>query len=226
MKLLYVVAESDYDAYFYALCAELFTGHRYEPVVIKSRKRTGTSAVQNLMLGNLRKARGQASAGADVSFIAGIDNDRSPHAENDAMDRGRLSEAERTRPSRRDWMLEVVEKTLGADRKAWPLPVALAVPVEMIESWIVRAVRADDFQPARYFSRQDSQRARQFYEPLSPPPQWKDLADELQENSGLKNKRDFYFHIAVTMDAAAVAQRSLSFQDFKETLDGWPKPGN
>ena len=222
MRVLYVVAESEYDAYFYALCAEWMTGVGYEVAHIKSRKRSGYRAVQSLMGEVLHKARGEAEGGAEVCFLGAIDNDRAPHPENAAMDRRRLIRKERTRASRHDWMLETVFKKLGHDRAAWPLPVALAVPVEMIEAWIVRASCEEEPQPPCYFSRAQSQRARDYYSSATPP-QWKDLADAEQERRGHSDKRDFYLHVVLNLDAVALAARSLSFRMFKEWLDAWPK---
>jgi hypothetical protein len=220
--MLYIVAESDYDAYFYGLCAEWMTGVRYEVFPIKSRKRSGYRAVQNLMGDNLSVARSQARAGAEVCFLAGIDNDRAPHPENETMNRNRLNDEERNRPSRHDWMMATVLKKLGQNRVAWPLPVALAVPVEMIESWIIRSRCDAPLQPARYFSRADTLRAREFYESHTPPPQWKDLADEEQARGEYKDKWDFYFDVVLNLNPAELAARSLSFRLFKEWLDAWP----
>ena len=225
MKRLYIVSESDNDAAFYAMCADLVTGNRYEVDAIKSRKRRGYQAVQALLDGNLRRARGEANEGSDVSFLVGIDNDRSPSEENTGMDRSKLNEEERNRPSRLAWMSAIFEDVLGANRDAWPLPVAMAVPVEMIESWLVRALRNSELQPARYFSRADSLRAREFYHPLAPPPQWKDLAEEAQANVQIPNKPEFYLHVMTSCGPLeSLAERSLSFRMFKEQLDAWPKP--
>ena len=221
MKILYVVAESDNDAYFYALCAEMMTGFGYELVAIRSRKRSGYSAVEKLVKGNLRKARREANGGADVSFIAGIDNDRTPHPENASMDRQKLNDEERNRGSRLDWLTDVYRKELENDPLARRLQTAIAVPVEMLEAWIVQALRESELQPARYFSKSESQRARAFYHPTEPPPQWKDLAAEEQARVEIANKQSFYLHVVSTMDMDALAKRSLSFRIFKDALALW-----
>ena len=223
MKLLYIVSESDNDATYYAMCADLVTGNQYEVVGIKSRKRRGYPAVQALLDGNLRRAHGEANMGSDVSFIVGIDNDRSPSEENAGIDRSKLNEEERNRTSRLAWMSAIFEDVLGANRNAWPLPVAMAVPVEMIESWLVRALRNQELQPARYFSRADSLRAREFYRPLNPPPQWKDLAEEEHANTQIGTKPEFYLHVLTSCPLESLAERSLSFRMFKQWLDTWPK---
>jgi hypothetical protein len=223
MKFLYVVSEDDNDASFFAMCADLVTGHRYEVIAIRSRKRRGYNAVQTLLEGNLRRAAGEANAGSDVSFLVGIDNDRSPHPENAGMDRSKLIDEEKNRQSRLEWVSKVIKDVLGVDRDAWPLPVAIAVPVEMLESWLVRALRDLELQPSRHFSRSDSLRARQFYHPLAPPPQWKDLAELEQSNARILGKQEFYLHALTACSLESWAARSVSFRMFKEWLDRWPK---
>ena len=103
------------------------------------------------------------------------------------------------------------------------MPVALAVPVEMIESWIVRARREAEPQPTPYFSKADSDRAHLYYAPTSPPPQWKDLAAIEQERCGHEDKLAFYEQVVRELDADAMAAKSLSFRMFKEWLDAWPR---
>lgn len=229
MSLLYLVTESDNDAWFYALCAEKLTGNSFEPVPLKNRKGDGVSAVKRQLRYALLGARAAAGGAGPVAFIAAVDNDRAPHDENSAppptgtgLDRSMLMAAERDRERRNNWMTDTVEGVLGQNRSAWPMAVALAVPVEMIEAWIVRARREHPPQPTPHFSRADSARARQYYAPSEPPSQWKDLADDEQKRSGHSNVRDFYLDVVANLDANVLAGRSLSFRRFKEWLDGWP----
>jgi len=227
MSLLYLVSESDNDAFFYALCAEKLTGNLFEPVPLKNRKGAGVSAVRKQLRYALLGARAAAGGAEPVAFIAAMDNDRAPHPENAALppmgtglDRARLSEEERGRASRLDWLEQLVMEVLTPNREAWPLWVALAVPVEMIESWIVRAPREHPPQPTPHFSLAESERARIYYAPAAPPPQWKDLA---AIEKGDTDQRDFYARVVHELDAATLATRSLSFRMFKEWLDRWPQ---
>ena len=227
MSILYLVSESDNDAVFYALCAEKLTGNAYEPVPLKNRKGDGVAAVKSQLRDALVGARAAARGSEPVAFIAAMDNDRAPHVENSSpppggtgLNRANLIEKERIRENRLEWMTSTVEGVLGQNRNAWPMPVALAVPVEMIESWIVRACREQPPQPVPHFSRSDSLRARSYYAPSDPPPQWKDIAAEEQ---GDMDKRDFYARVVTELNADALAGRSISFQMFKEWLDRWPR---
>lgn len=227
MSILYVVSESDNDAVFYALCAEKLTGRTFLLSSMKNRKGDGVEAVKLQLKYAVRMVRGAALGGEQVSFIAAMDNDRAPHSENIAkppagtgLDRIRLTLKERNRAERLTWMIATVESVLGANRSAWPLPVALAVPVEMLESWIVRARRAEPPQPMPHFSWADSERARIYYRPTEAPPQWKDLT---AIEKGDEDMREFLARVVRELDADAFAERSLSFRMFKEWLDVWPR---
>ena len=229
MSLLYLVTESDRDALFYEKCAARLTGRIFSwAKPMRNRKGDGSSAVQTQIKYALRQARGAAAGAEEVCFIAAIDNDRTPHLENAAtLQRARLSHSEQTRPARLPWMHAVVHEVLGHDSAAWPLRVAIAVPVEMVESWIVEALGAElPGGPAPHFSRQDQQRARNYYAPADAPPQWKDLERSARAACERETDEDFYEHAAtvIAQDAEALAARAESFRLFREQLAAWGRP--
>ena len=223
MSLLYLVAESNADEEFYAACAARLTGQQFEKCALRNRKGDGVDAVKRQLKNAVVMAKASAGGPEPVFFLAAIDNDRAPHPENAGLDRSRLIPEERSRPAREPWMRETVEEVLTKNRDAWSLHVALAVPVEMIESWIVRARRAAEPQPTPHFSKADSDRARRYYAPVEPPRQWKALAAEEQRKCEHTDKLAFYEQVVRELDADALAARSLSFRMFKVWLDAWPR---
>ena len=223
MMLLYVVSESDSDAHFYAECVRKLTGIELEFWPLKNRKGDGVVAVTKQFRNALLMATAAAGSSQPVGFLAAMDNDRAPHPENVSLDRTRLFAEERDSENRPEWMEATVENVLGQNRYAWPLPVALAAPVEMVEAWIVRARRETPPQPMAHFSWSDSASARHYYPRSTPPPQWKDLAAAVQSGTGLRDKIAFYTKVVAELDADALAARSLSFQMFKRWLDAWPR---
>jgi hypothetical protein len=223
MSVLYIVSESDSDALFYALCVRRLTGMEFTAVPMKNHKGDGIEAVARQLKYALRQARAAAGPENAVYFLAAIDNDRAPHPENTGINRSRLFAKEQQRSSRAEWIISIVENVLGTDRAAWPMPVALAVPVEMIESWIVRALGNAEPQPARHFSDQASESARQYYQPSAPPPQWKNLAAALQTEGKHADKTAFYEHVVKRLDPEALAEKSVSFRMFRQWFDSWPK---
>lgn len=234
MSLLYLAGESDADEDFCASCAGKLTGIVFNRIPLRNRKGDGVQAVKKQMKNAVKMARAMAGGPEPVAFIAIMDNDRAPHPENSALpsagtglDRGLLLEEERDLPERAGWMLDVVEEVLKADRSKWPIAVALAIPVEMIESWIVRSLREQVPQPMPHFSTSGSRGVLEYYHQTvgAAPPQWKDLADEEQSKRGFSDKREFHRHVVKNLDAEALASRSLSFRMFKEWLDRWPRAG-
>ncbi|MEQ1862342.1 MAG: hypothetical protein ABMA13_20680 [Chthoniobacteraceae bacterium] len=235
MSLLFLAGESDADEEFYASCAEKITSRAFQRIPLRNRKGSGVESVRKQMRNGLKMARAAAHGQESVAFIAAMDNDRAPHPENEArppvgtgLDRALLVGHEADSPERLGWMQAVVEEVLTSDRSKWPLDVALALPVEMIESWIVRVLCDACPQPMPHFSRSDSQGVREYYAQSvgGCPPQWKDLAEA--EHAALEHredrrftKREFYEYVMSRLDADALAKRSLSFRMFKEWLEHW-----
>lgn len=229
MAILYLVTESHRDALFYEKCAARLTGRVFSwSRPLQNRKGDGSAAVQKQIEYALRQARGASQGQEEVCFIAAIDNDRTPHPENQAsLQRDKLSLGEQRRPARLPLMEAPISKVLGHDHAAWPLRVAIAVPVEMVESWIVKALNAElPGGPAPHFSRQDQQRARAYYAPADPPLQWKDLERSARDACGHHGDEDFYTHAVAVIaeNAAALAGQVESFRLFRDQLLAWGDP--
>jgi hypothetical protein len=226
MNVLYIAAESDLDADFYKLCAEWITGIGFPDELmetLKVRKRSGVDAVRRLMRDLLLVAKSRAKAGEQVHFIASMDNDRAPHTENEKrLSREALCEEEKERTSRIVWMDEATRKVLGENPAAWAVKMAVAVPVEMIESWIIQILQPE-IEPLAlpHFSRADSTRAKLYYKRPDPPPQCKDVAASLRERSPGLTDEDYRIQVVMKLDAEALAARSLSFSRFKNDLEQW-----
>jgi hypothetical protein len=232
MSLLYLAGESEADEDFYASCATKLTGRVFNKIRLRNRKGSGVDAVKKQMRNALAMAMAAADGQEPVFFLAAMDNDRAPHPEHEkrppagtGLERARLIGDERNLESRYDWMKATVEERRKSKTTNSLLYLALAVPVEMLEAWIVRVLRDAHPMPMPHFSHSDSQGVREYYEEDfgTCPPQWKDLASEEQTKSGCATKRDFYEHVVNRLDADALALRSLSFQMFKEWLDQWPR---
>lgn len=226
MSLLYLVTESDRDAIFYQKCAERFGGRQFSWCrPLRNRKGDGSEAVRQQLKFALMQARQAAGGEEEVCFIAAIDNDRAPHAENHAtLDRSKLSPPERDRAPRLDWMMAVITGVMGQDRAQWMLRIAAAVPVEMLESWTVKALNADQpGGPMPRFSWQHQQRASEYYRPIKPPLQWKDLENGAREACAHVDDEGFYEHVVHVIAAhpQALRAKSPSFEHFHDQLAAW-----
>jgi hypothetical protein len=106
---------------------------------------------------------------------------------------------------------------LGEDRSAWPVEVALAVPIEMIESWLL-VLHNPTSRGLPIFSTANRRLPRE-YHGENPPPQLKDLRNDDAKAKGLT--LDDYFWSAAECDVAAAAAASPSLQLFVEELQSW-----
>lgn len=226
MSLLYLVTESDQDADFYHLCAEEF-GRRQcpSPIRLRNRKADGSNAAKDQAKLALQQAVKLAGGEEEVCFVVAIDNDRSPNPENDrSLNRAKLYDKERRSPSVLLWIEGIVAEVLGNDARTWPLRVGIAVPVEMIESWTVKALGEDrPSGPLPHFSRQDDASARRYYHPVAPPLQWKDLENLARGRCGKLDAPSFYRHVVATIsnDPEAMCGKSRSFDHFHQQLAAW-----
>jgi|GEM_PF-967650 len=226
MALLYLVTESERDALFYLKCA-VHLGLRDVSwsTALRNRKGDGSAAVEKQLEYALKGAMASAGGEEEVCFVAAIDNDRTPHPENEhTLQRGKLSGNELTRPSRLDWVEAAAIRLLGQDRSTWRLLVALAVPVEMIESWTVKALDGElAGGPMPHFSRQNQSKARNYYRPVEAPPQWKDLERMAREAVQLSDDESFYEHVVTVIAAepTRLRDKSQSFTHFHEQLTAW-----
>ena len=226
MKTLYLLTEDDTDDLFYLSCAEKIACQVFTPVSRRMRKGTGLGAVRaSLKLALQEISRMQVGSG--VHFLIAMDNDRAPHAlAADAVpvsQRARLSKADSHKSDRYAGLLAALDASLGGDRSKWQIPVAIAIPVEMIESWLLLIARGGEAHDLPRFARQDSPSAHHYHQGV-PPPQLKDRRDLIHVEDGFDGKNDWVLHLVFNkLDPADLAQRSPSFELFKQWLDAWPK---
>ena len=227
MKPLYLLTEDDSDDLIYEAFAERVTGSVFTPSSRRMRRGSGIGAVRASLKLLLAEARRMA-AGSGAHFVLAMDNDRAPHtAAADSLpaaQRSRLEKMDARKSDRHAGLLSVLEETLGRDRSRWPVSAAIAVPVEMIESWLLLIARGGQAADLPRFSRRDSALSRHFHQPAEPPPQLKDLRDAAWVEDGFPNCQEWALSLVMEkLDAADLAQRSPSFALFKSWLDGWPK---
>ena len=221
MKRLSLLCEDDLDEWFYEHLAERVTGQSFEldPEAPRLRQGTGWKAAltgARLFLNRIKHWRSQQ----DIAVILAVDNDRAPgHPGTNVPPSRPLPNQDRRKESRHKALVKLVQDALGPCRETWPVDLALAVPVEMIESWALHLCDPRRLEPLPIFS-EAIQPSAQAYYGGNPPPQLKDLvrAEAAARGIGL----DDYFARAATdgdLDAAAKASPSLAM--FREELRTW-----
>ena len=116
--------------------------------------------------------------------------------------------------------MKMIADALGPDRDAWPVKVAVAMPVEMIESWVL--LLCDPHRPALPLFAEANQPSARAYYGAAPPPQLKDLC-RVEAAARGKSLGDYFWH-AAEQNIEAVTAVSPSFRMFVEELAQWRRP--
>ena len=111
----------------------------------------------------------------------------------------------------------MVTDALGSDRAAWPVKVVVAMPVEMIESWVL--LLCNPHRPALPLFAEASQASTRAYYGAQPPPQLKELCNT--EAMALGKSLTEYFWHAAEQNLDAATSVSESFKMFIAELRQW-----
>ena len=134
MAFLWLLSESDNDDAFFKACVERLTGKTLELVSRRLRRGGGLSELRSksrILLGQI-KHTGYVE---ETFFLIALDNDRSPvHPTHER--RSGLSRKERQKVCRYCEIDSVIRSMLG-EQSEWPISGAVAVPVGMMERWLL-----------------------------------------------------------------------------------------
>jgi hypothetical protein len=219
MPFIYIVAESEGDVLFYITCAERICGTALDYDYRISRRGSGIAQTRRMLRYMLADARNAHGGGPGVFWIAAMDNDRAPQHPDGARPPGTLSKADQRKTNRFEELLA------EASSQGVSSIGAIAVPVEMIESWVLQALSPDALLKLPAFSEQDAALAIAYYQTnhgSAPPPQLKDLAHAAMKEHGCEDWYEFLIEVADKLDAAKLAEQSRSFKLFRDDLLRWP----
>ncbi len=220
MAFLYILSEGERDELFYELIAERVTGQRFERPS-DFRLRHGANWKTALAGGRLLLSRvGHWEESQDVAVILAVDNDRAPGHPGALPHPRPLVGQDLKKPPRHPAVMQMVTDALGTDRSTWPVDVAVAMPVEMIESWVL--LLCDPNRPTLPLFAEAIQPSARAYYGAAPPPQLKDLCKT--EAAATQKPLDEFFWHAADQDIEAAAAVSPSFRMFLEELRQWRRP--
>jgi hypothetical protein len=210
----YLLSEDDFDDAVYVYILEVLLARRVDLNPMRLRRGGGLGEVRKklpLLLSHVRRS----GLVDDTCFVIAIDNDRArEHPAHQALAHTR------DEPCRHCAMEQAIHEQMP---DGWPIPGACAVPVQMIESWLlllhdpVRYPREADL-PVCAWSTQET--ARRLYGPR-PPPQLKDLVEAALHAGGTPAKVDFALACALRLDPEDLATRSPSFDRFRSQVARW-----
>ena len=220
MAWLYILSEGERDELFYELIAERVTGRTFgRPSDF--RLRHGANWKTALAGGRLLLNRVKHwTESQEVAVILAIDNDRAPGHPGALPHPRPLVGHDLKKPPRFPAVMKMVTDSLGTDRQAWPVKVAVAMPVEMIESWVL--LLCDPHRPALPLFAEAIQPSARAYYGAAPPPQLKDLCKS--EAAALGASLDEYFWRATEQNIEAAGASSPSLRMFVNELAQWQRP--
>ena len=224
-NFIYILSEDDNDDAFYKGCIEKMTGKSYDLISRRLRKGGRISQVRKYMPILLRDIR-YAGHVDNTFFVIALDNDRSPAHPNHEKLPGfhKLPKKEQRKTCRFCEIERVVVQILGDDREKWPIRGAIAVPVQMMESWLLLICDSRQYQGEAnlpIFAKKESSSARLYYTPGKPGNQLKDLCKIEKKRLNLKSDRDFCTCCAENLISEDLKKISDSSALFKAQIDEW-----
>lgn len=224
-RFLHILSEDDNDDFFYKACLEKITNRDYEILSTRLRKGGGIAAVRQALSLFLIGIQNTGPVEATF-FLISVDNDRRclhpDHAQR--ADFNQLSKKEQTDPCRYCELEERVQEKFGQDREKWPIPGAIVVPVEMLESWLLLIYNSEKYLSEAklpIFSEKSKPSAIKYYGGLNKvPDQLKDLVKAERQSLG-HSKQEVYQYCASMLKPDALASISPSFSQFLMQIQGW-----
>lgn len=217
-KELYILCEGERDDVFYETLAERVTSQTFSRTDDHFRVRHGANwktamAAARLLMSRIKHWQGRQ----DIAVIVAVDNDRSPDHPGGTPLPQTLPRFDQRKQPRYPELKRIIEEALGPDRSQWPVDVAIAMPVEMVESWVLTLLNPECGELPIY-AEAAQELARQYYG-RTPPPQLKDLRDEAAASLSM-NQDELFFH-AASRDLAAAEAVSPSLKMFTDELRQW-----
>lgn len=225
MSYLHILSESDNDDIFYQNCLERLTGRSFQVLTSKRLRKSGGSAELRKNLGPFFRTIKYTGEVDDTFFLVVHDNDRSPVHPNHKTrsDNSKLPKNDRSKTCQYCDIQNVVQEVLGVDERQWPIKGAIAVPVEMIESWqllICNGWKMGSEQSLPIFSKKTKSGAKFYYGSSNPPDQLKDLVKKERMSLNL-SPREFCAYCGENLDVNDLRDRSPSFNQFAEQVADW-----
>lgn len=215
---LYVLTEGERDELFYERLCERLTGLTFsKPDEFRIRPGSNWKTAQAAARFLLERFA-KFTDSQEMAVLIAIDNDRAPGHPGGRTYPKPLPAHDRKQEPRFSKLREMVEAKLGVDPSRRPVQAVIAMPVEMIESWLLLLLDpslTDDELPP--FADADSAIARE-YHGNHPQPQLKDLC-EIERRQRKVDLDRLFFDASDTGDLDRLTEASRSFAIFREEVE-------
>lgn len=218
-RYLYILCEGGRDQLVFERLAERVTGCSFVSdgefrLRQGSNFKTATAAAR-LLLNRFSHYREPQ----EIGLIIAIDNDRAPGHPGCVDPLQPFTRMDAKKAARYGALRNLIDEKLGADVAERTVRVALTIPVEMIESWVLRLLGPDSGE-LPIFKKANSASAKEYHHPISPPPQLGDLVGAEAAERGV-SLDDLFFEAADQGDLDALEGRSRSYALFASDLREW-----
>jgi len=225
MNYLYILSEDENDDIFYKGCVEKITGEHFELIPRRIRKGGGIYKVRKHLPLLLRDIKFSGSV-ENTFFLIALDNDRSPtHPNHETQEFFyKLHKKEQVKKCRYCEIENLTKQILGIDRNLWPISGAIAVPVQMIESWFLLICDSKKYENEKnlpIFAKQKSEIAKRYYAPNKPSKQLKDLCTDERKKLQMNLKKDFCKYCADNLIPEKLKIISSSFSLLNSQVVNW-----
>jgi len=225
MNYLYILSEDENDDVFYKGCVEKITGMHFELIPRRIRKGGGISYVRKHIPLLLRDIKFSGYV-ENTFFLISLDNDRSPTHPDHEIQKffHKLPKKEQAKTCRYCEIENLAKQILGFKRNSWPISGAIAVPVQMIESWFLLICDSKKYENEKslpIFAKQKSELAKRFYAPKKPSKQLKDLCADERKKLQMNLKKDFCQYCADNLIPGKLQITSDSFGLFNSQVADW-----
>lgn len=224
-NFIYILSESDNDDVFYNLCVEQIKGETYKLISRRLRPGGGISQVRKYLPILLKDIRYTGKV-ENTFFVIALDNDRSPAhpAHQQIPNINKIPKKERRKTCRFCDLEKTTREILGADRDTWPVKGAIAVPVQMLESWLLLICNRGEYENEAslpIFVWKSMPLAKMYYAPKQPESQLKDLVGLEKKKLEINSSEDFCLYCIEQLMPDELALVSPSFSLFMGQLEGW-----
>ena len=222
-SFLYLLSEDDNDDFFYHLCLEKLTGRTFYLDSVRLRKGGGIGEVRKKLPFLLERFR-YSGSNQDIFFFLALDNDRSRQHPNHqtSLEPARIKRLPKREQNKACRYCELEREITSLLGQPWSVRGAIAIPVEMLESWLLlicdQRLREEALP---IFSEQTQALCVDYFSPVPPPEQLKDLCANEMKKLAFSKKDEFYLHCVEALDAQDLASRSPSFALFLKQIEDW-----
>jgi hypothetical protein len=224
MNLLYILSEDATDTDFYDLLVrKLLPNQEFSlvPLLVTNKKghKNVTQGIRRLL--SIVKRTHQSANQPNAFVLVAVDNDRRKiHPTHHILPQPPSSDA--GKDCRFCELEQAKAEIWGNDASQFPAQYAFAVPVQMIESWLLQMVNPSHNElnlPS--FDEQKALIAQQYYKSANPPPQLKDLWQWFKDEQKIVAKEEGILYAIDALNPETLCQQSPSFKQFYQQIQQW-----